>query len=186
MSYTTPSLFTTLPSPTICGLQASTTHFSEPLKNAMPQISPNLHSIGGKQKKTTAQQVRIFTCFRTTPTRSDPQAAIMHSTGGPSATRFFTRFRRTPTRSDPAAAIMHSTRGPSVRLRCAACDETSIRAGPFGVRPGAPPLSVSIWRLGEGAFFPRAFRSTLEVPFFFCPAIWKRSHHSKQWRDRSG
>ena len=138
MGYTNTSLFTTLPSPTICGLQASTTHFSDPPKNAMPQISPNLHSIGGKQKKSTAQKVRIFTCFRTTPTRSDPQAANMHSTGGPSATRFFTRFRRTPTRSDPAAAILHSTRGPSVRLRCAACDEQASGLDPSGsaqVRP---------------------------------------------------
>ena len=47
-SYTYTSLFTTLRSPIICGLQASTTHFSDPRKNAMPQIGPNTHSIGGK------------------------------------------------------------------------------------------------------------------------------------------
>ena len=138
-----------------------------PSKTRCRKSAPICILLGASKKCSTAQKVRIFTCFRATPTRSDPQAAIMPSTGGPSATRFFTRFRRTPTRSDPEAAIMHSVWGPSVRLRCAACDETSIRAGPFGVRPGAPPLSVSIWRLGEGAFFPRAFRSTLEVPFLF-------------------
>ena len=46
--YSTPLLFTALRSPTICGLQASTAHFSDPLKNAMPQVGPNLHSVGGK------------------------------------------------------------------------------------------------------------------------------------------
>ena len=82
-SYTNTPLFATLRSPTICGLRASTTHFSDPLKNAMPQISPNLHSVGGKF--SAAQTPNIFTCFCANPARSGPGATILHSVGGPFA-----------------------------------------------------------------------------------------------------
>ena len=70
----------------------------------------------GANKKSTAQQPRIFTCFRATPTRSGPGATLLHSLGGPFATCVFTVFRATPTRSGPGATLLRSVGGPFAHL----------------------------------------------------------------------
>ena len=82
-SYTNTPLFTALRSPTICGLRASTAHFSNPLENAMPQISPNLHSVGGKIEMFSGPTFPCFYVFSRHPHQKQPWSHHHAFCGGP-------------------------------------------------------------------------------------------------------
>ena len=73
LGYTTPSLFTTLPSPTICGLQASTTHFSDPFQKRDAANRPQYAFCWGQIKNVQRPTRPVFLRVSTAPL---PEAAL--------------------------------------------------------------------------------------------------------------
>ena len=161
----TPPLFTTLRSPTICGLRASTTHFKDPHQKRDAANQPQSAFCWGQIKNQRPKNT-VLLRFRLTPTRSGPGATIMLSVGVLSPPAFLRCFRRTPTRSGPGATIMHSVGCPFAHLASGIQLRTANLMGPLR----GPPRCRAPSALGPGAFFP-AFR--WRVGRFFAHRIKK-------------
>ena len=120
-----------------------------PSKTRCRKSAPICILTGAIKQFSAAQQPRIFTYFRATPTRSGPEATLLHSVGGPFATCIFTVFRATPTRSGPGATLLRSVGGPFAHLASDIQRRTANLVGPCGGLPRCRAPSV----LGPGASF---------------------------------